>query len=168
MIVQIRVDDRLVHGQIAMVWSKSLSLRHIVVASDKAAENEIMKSTMAMAVPNGIKLLVRNVDDSIVFFNSEKTRDVRLFVLTSNVRDALKIAQNCREVVGAVNVANVGKFDGVPTSEKTALIDGFFSEPELEALKQLAQIDGLDVYHQITPERSQESVKKALINNNLI
>ena len=164
MIVQIRVDDRLVHGQIALVWSKSLQIRHIVVANDKAAKDDTIKSTLAMAVPNGIKLLVRSVDEAIPFFNSEKAKDVRLFVLTNCVSDALKIAQSCKDVLEAVNVANVGKFDNVPLSQKKALLDGFFSASELEALRKLTEIDGLEVYHQITPEKAKESVAKAIEN----
>lgn len=168
MIVQLRVDDRLVHGQIALVWSKSLQLRHIVVANDKAAANETTKATLHMAVPSGIKLLVRSVADAIKLFNDPKSQDVRLFVLTSNVADALTIAEGCPEVLQAVNVANVGKFDGVPMSEKEALLDGFFTQKEIEALKSLVNMGGLEVYHQITPERPQESAKRALESKGLI
>lgn len=168
MIVQLRVDDRLVHGQIALVWSKSLQLRHIVVANDKAAVNETTKATLRMAVPEGIKLLVRSVEDAVTLFNDPKSQDTRLFVLTSNVADALAVAQGCPGVLKAVNVANVGKFDGVPTSEKTAMLDGFFTQKEIDALKGLVAIEGLEVYHQIIPERPQESVKKALESKGLI
>lgn len=163
MIVQVRVDDRLVHGQIALVWSKSLQLRHIVVANDNAAKSETVKATLALAVPTGVKLLVRSVEEAIIFFNNEKTKDVRLFVLTANVKDALKIVKSCW-LIEAVNIANVGKFDGIPMSEKTPLLDGFFSKSEIEALKELVKIDGLDVYHQITPEKIKESVKDAIRN----
>ena len=43
MIIQIRVDDRLIHGQIAVVWSKQFNTTHMVVANDKAAANEVSK-----------------------------------------------------------------------------------------------------------------------------
>ena len=36
MIVQVRVDDRLIHGQVALVWSKELNTKHIIVANDAA------------------------------------------------------------------------------------------------------------------------------------
>ncbi|EGX73141.1 hypothetical protein HMPREF9022_03356 [Erysipelotrichaceae bacterium 2_2_44A] len=38
MIIQIRVDDRLIHGQIAVVWSKHFATNHLVVANDQAAK----------------------------------------------------------------------------------------------------------------------------------
>ena len=51
MIVQIRVDDRLIHGQVALVWSKELSTPGIIVADDDAANKETVKMTLKMACP---------------------------------------------------------------------------------------------------------------------
>ena len=46
MIVCLRVDERLIHGQVAMTWTKELKLNGLVVASDEAASNEIQKMTL--------------------------------------------------------------------------------------------------------------------------
>ena len=56
MIVCLRVDERLIHGQVAMTWTKELKLNGLVVASDEAASNELQKMTLKMAVPEGIKM----------------------------------------------------------------------------------------------------------------
>lgn len=40
MIEMIRLDDRLVHGQVAVIWSKRLGVDRIIVASDEAANDE--------------------------------------------------------------------------------------------------------------------------------
>lgn len=165
MIIQIRVDDRLVHGQIALVWSKALGTDRIVVANDKTAVTEATQMALKMAVPNGIKLLIRNVDEAITLFNNPKAKDVGLFVLVNTVSDAYKIVEKCSDVVKAVNIANVGKFDGVPMKEKKAFLDGFFTEKEIEACKELLKFD-IPVYHQITPEKPQISVEKALTELN--
>ena len=39
MITQIRVDDRLIHGQVAVVWTKELNTPLIIVANDAAAQD---------------------------------------------------------------------------------------------------------------------------------
>lgn len=67
MIIQIRVDDRLIHGQIAVVWSKQFNTTHMVVANDKAAANEVQQMALKMATPSGIKVLIRSVDDAIKY-----------------------------------------------------------------------------------------------------
>ena len=43
MIAQLRVDDRLIHGQVALVWTKELDTPGIVVANDNAANNEMVQ-----------------------------------------------------------------------------------------------------------------------------
>ena len=68
MIAQLRVDDRLIHGQVALVWTKELDTPGIVVANDNAANNGMVQ----MATPTGKKLLIRNVDDAIKVFNNPK------------------------------------------------------------------------------------------------
>ena len=110
MITQIRVDDRLIHGQVAVVWTKELNAPLLVVANDEAAKNEVMQMTLKMAVPNGMKLLIRSVDDAINIFNDPRGADKRIFVIVNSVSDANKIAQNV-ENIETGNVANAGRFD---------------------------------------------------------
>ncbi len=81
MITQVRVDDRLIHGQVAVVWTKELNAPLLVVANDEAAKNEVMQMTLKMAVPNGMKLLIRSVDDAIDVFNDPRGKDKRIFVI---------------------------------------------------------------------------------------
>lgn len=160
MIVQIRVDDRLIHGQIAVVWSKHFGTSHIVVANDQAANNEVQQMTLKMATPNGVKVLIRSVDDSIKVFNNPKSKDVKMFVLTNSIADALKIAKACE--VESINVANVGRFE--PTDKKTQLnTDVGCTKEELEALKEVADLD-IETIHWVIPTNPKISVKKLLKN----
>ena len=89
MIVQIRIDDRLIHGQVAMVWSKELNTPRIIVANNDAAANETVKMTLKMATPTGIKTIVKDLDGAIELINDPRSKDMRIFGLTKNVRDAL-------------------------------------------------------------------------------
>ena len=72
MLAQLRVDDRLIHGQVAVVWTKELNTPLLVVANDNAAKNKVMQMTLKMAVPTGTKLLIRSVDDAIKIFNDPR------------------------------------------------------------------------------------------------
>ena len=53
MLAQLRVDDRLIHGQVAVVWTKELNTPLLVVANDHAANDKVMQMTLKMAVPDG-------------------------------------------------------------------------------------------------------------------
>ncbi|PQF24658.1 MULTISPECIES: PTS system mannose/fructose/N-acetylgalactosamine-transporter subunit IIB [Enterococcus] len=52
----IRVDDRLVHGQITTNWIGYLNVEKIIVIDDKTATTPMLKSIMSMAVPNTIEM----------------------------------------------------------------------------------------------------------------
>ena len=165
MIVSIRIDDRLIHGQVALVWSKELNTTRIVVANDEASKNEIMQMTLKMATPTGIKLMIKSVDDSINVFNDERTRDLKLFVLTNTVQDTLKIVKECPNLVQSVNVANVGRFDETDKSLKKMVHPCIILNPhEVEALKELCDIPGVDVHTQIIPTDAKVQAKNLLDN----
>lgn len=162
MITQIRVDDRLIHGQVAVVWTKELNAPLLVVANDEAAKNEVMQMTLKMAVPNGMKLLIRSVEDAIEVFNDPRGKDKRIFVIVNSVSDANKIAQQV-ENVEAVNVANAGRFDKSDPKTKTMVFPSVQLNPdELEAAKELASLERVSSYNQVLPTNPQLSLKDAL------
>ena len=59
MIIQIISDYRLIHGQVAMVWARELNTTGILVANDNAEQSDMVKMTLKMACPSGIKLLFK-------------------------------------------------------------------------------------------------------------
>lgn len=163
MIAQLRVDDRLIHGQVALVWTKELNTPGIIVANDNAANNQMVQMTLKMATPTGKKLLIRTVDDAIKVFNNPKGANMRIFALTNSVKDALKIAQNVKDIEG-INVANVGRFakdanDAVQLSSTLML-----SQDELESLKELASLD-IPVFNQVVPSNAKTPIQTLLKNN---
>lgn len=162
MIVSIRIDDRLIHGQVALVWTKEYGTQHIVVANDEAAENNILKSSLKMACPTGIKLLVKNVKESIDVFNSDIAKDKNLFVLVRNVHDAMLISKKC--TVGSVNVANVGRFDESEGERIHLTSSVVLTKSEYEDLKELVKCD-CEVFSQVIPTNPKTSVEKLLEKN---
>lgn len=161
MVVSIRVDDRLIHGQVALVWSKELNTPGIIVANDAACKNEMQKMTLKMAVPTGIKLLVRSIQDSIRILNSDNGKKMRIFVLVNCVKDALALVENVTEIE-TVNIANVGRFDGIDASEKVSLNGTIMlSKDELECAKKLVGYK-VPVYHQLIPSSTKIPIKNLL------
>lgn len=159
MIESIRVDDRLIHGQVALVWSKEFNVTRIVVANDDAATNEVQQMTLKMATPSGIKLLIKPVSEAINVFNNPKAKEVRLFVLTNTIEDALKIVKEC-PTVKTVNVANVGRFD--KSLDKLQLNSCLLlNKNEIACLEELIQFE-LPVFHQVIPSSPQTPMKKLL------
>lgn len=162
MITQIRVDDRLIHGQVAVVWTKELNAPLLVVANDEAAANEITQMTLKMAVPNGMKLLIRSVEDSTAVFNDPRAQDKRIFVIVNTIRDATEIAKKVPSVE-TVNVANVGRFDKSNPASKVKLASSLLLNPdELEAAKELVSLSHVEAYNQVLPTNTKVSLAQLL------
>lgn len=140
-IAALRIDDRLIHGQVAMTWTKQLKIQGILVANDDAANDNTQKMALKMAVPAGIRVLIRPVEEAVRVLNHPKAANLRILVLTRTVKDALRI----REQVGEIeflNLGNAGRFDGIDISEKTALSSTIMlTAEERECLKKLTELD---------------------------
>ena len=133
----LRVDERLIHGQIAMVWSRALNLDGIVVANDEAAENELQKKALKMAVPNGIKVIIKTLDDSVTLLKDKRASDMKLLILVRTIGDALFLAKQL-DNIGYLNIGNVGK--SVQGDKQTLTKFVMLTTDELTNLKELVKV----------------------------
>ena len=133
----LRVDERLIHGQIAMVWSRALNLDGIVVANDEAAGNELQQKALKMAVPNGIKVIIKTMDGAIRLLKDKRAANMHLLVLVRTVGDALILSQQL-DNIQYVNIGNVGK--SVNGEKKTLTKFVMLTDEELGNLKALVNV----------------------------
>ena len=61
MIILTRVDHRLLHGQVAFSWTQSLGADCILIANDDVPTNDIRKTTIKLAKPQGVKLVIKTI-----------------------------------------------------------------------------------------------------------
>lgn len=81
MIVATRVDERLIHGQVAVSWLSALGADCILVANDEVAADDAQRAILKMAKPSGCKLVIKGLDDSIAAIRSGITDKYRLFIV---------------------------------------------------------------------------------------
>ena len=115
MIKLIRIDDRLVHGQVAFTWTPAVSADCLVVANDKVAKDEFMKMTLNLAKPASAKLLIKSLEDTVTFLNDLRSQPMKILVLINSVKDASVLADGVKEIL-SVN------FGGIRTKEGAKLI----------------------------------------------
>ena len=157
-IAALRVDDRLIHGQVAMTWTKQLRVQGIVVANDDAANDNTQKMALKMAVPAGIKVLIKPVDEAIRVLNDPRAAKMRILVLTRTVKDALKVRKQVGEIE-FLNLGNTGRFDGIDVSEKQLLSPTIMlTDEEVQALRELVEVDPKTCMQQV-PNDEQKLVK---------
>ena len=65
MIKGLRVDHRLVHGQVAFTWTHFYAATRIIVIDDKSATDEFQKMALNMSKPAGCKLNIFTVEKAL-------------------------------------------------------------------------------------------------------
>ncbi len=172
MVIQIRVDDRLIHGQVVLGWTRELHTPGILVIDDAAATTDkVLNSTLHMSVQaagGGLKLLVKTNEDAVKLVNDPRMEDYRTFVVTRKIVNAWNLVSKCPGRVLAVNCANYGRWDIEEPNVVGKLPGGYLDAESLEALKALVNTEGLDVFHQIHPSYVKESMEEALKSNGLL
>lgn len=110
MVKILRVDRRLIHGQIAFSWTAYLSVDCILVANDDAAGDDIRMTTLRLAKPKNTKLIIKSIDDSIAAFKSGKTDKYKIMIVVENVDDAYRLAKEIDDIK-VINLGNVKAHD---------------------------------------------------------
>lgn len=90
-IVLARIDDRLIHGQVATVWTKVTKCQRIIVCNDDVVKDEIRKTLLTQVAPPGIKAHVVSVAKAIRVYNNPKYAEDRVLLLFTNPTDVLRM-----------------------------------------------------------------------------
>jgi fructoselysine and glucoselysine-specific PTS system IIB component len=98
MILLTRVDHRLLHGQVAFSWTQNLGADCILIANNDVPQNEIRKTTIKLAKPQGVKLVIKTIDDAIAALQSGVTDKYKLFIVVESIEDAYKMAEAYPEI----------------------------------------------------------------------
>jgi PTS system, IIb component len=145
MIKLVRIDHRLLHGQVAFSWTKFLDSDCILLASDDLVKDELKMAAMRMAKPTGIKLVMKSIEDSIKALNSGVTDKYKLFIIVESVEDAYRISKE----VSAIKTINVG---GMKARDDRMQISKavFVSQDDIQKLKELDKM-GIELEVRLVP-----------------
>lgn len=111
MVKYFRVDERLLHGQVAVTWVSQVAPTSILIANDEIMENEIAKMAIKMVKPNGVNLAIRSIDGGAELLKDPRTEKLQIFVIVKNVQDALRLV-NQVEGISHINIGGIKKKEG--------------------------------------------------------
>lgn len=78
--------------RVVFSWCGQLNPNCILIANDAAATDDVRKAALRLGKPNNVKLVIKTVEDSIAAINEGKTDKYSLMIVTSNVKDAVRLA----------------------------------------------------------------------------
>jgi mannose/fructose/N-acetylgalactosamine-specific phosphotransferase system component IIB len=141
----IRVDDRLIHGQVIMGWTRSLGIDHIVAADDQTAANPMQRSLMQMAVPAGLTADICPLAEAPARVAAASGRVLQL------VRGPEELVA-LRDAGLQFDHVNVGNVHAGPDRRRLTK-EVYASEPELDAWRRLVDA-GVRLEAQWLPDQS--------------
>ena len=96
-----RIDDRLIHGQVATRWTKDTNVTRIIVVSDEVAADTVRKTLLTQVAPPGVTAHVVDIAKMIRVYNNPKSAGQRVMLLFTNPTDVLRLVE------GGVNITSV-------------------------------------------------------------
>lgn len=111
MVQMCRVDERLLHGQVAVTWISDLNPNSILIANDEIMDNEIAKLAIRMVKPEGISLAIRSVEGAAAILNDPRAAVLKIFVLVKTLEDAVRLVK-LSPGIRQVNVGGIKKKAG--------------------------------------------------------
>lgn len=152
-IIHIRIDDRLIHGQVANFWTNDLGATRIMVINDEIANDDIQKSVLRMAAPAGVATSIISKETAVKNITSGKYKGQKVFVVLKSPVDLLDIYKLGLDI----KTCNIGNLSNRPGTE---VLKGNISVSKEEKEALLYLIDrGVEITAIMTPGASKEYIK---------
>ena len=156
MIKAIHLDDRLIHGQVAISWTRSLGVDVLLVINDQIVNDQTRRNALKLGVPAGVKFGFRSVEEGIRFLNSPESEKYKIMALVNNAPDAEKV---CLGVPGIKRLTIGGIRKDAPYIRDNLNLDS----EDVRALKNLME-HGFEVGVLPTPSDRFVDLKPVLEN----
>ncbi|MGL4676226.1 MAG: PTS sugar transporter subunit IIB [Brevinema sp.] len=151
-----RIDNRMIHGQVAMIWTSAYQANIIIVVDDDIVHNESQMQLMALAAPEGVQTR---------FFTVQKMIDVigkaapsqKIFIVARTPLTMTRLIKSGIPIK-EVNIGNMHDATG-----KKAIVSEFIyaTDEEIQAIKEMCNY-GLRVYGQMTPTRPVHEINELI------
>ena len=156
-IVSVRLDERLIHGQVAAVWTRTLGITRIMIVDNEIVHDEVAKIALKSAVPVGIKLSILTTESAAKKINAGQYYDQKVFLVVnkpSTIIELLKKNVNLCEI----NIGNMGMKDGRKAIKKSV----YCTDDEIKQILTIEDM-GTKVFAQMVPNEEKKTFKSYLV-----
>ncbi len=132
MIKLTRIDDRLLHGQVAFTWTPAVSADCLIIANDKASKDEFLKMTLNLAKPASAKLLIKSIADTVTFLKDSRSQPLKVLIIVNSVKDAAALANEVSEIL-SVNFGGLRAREGAKSISKAIAV----TDEDISVIKEM-------------------------------
>lgn len=148
-----RIDNRLIHGQVATLWTSSVGANLILVANDKVANDKMRQSLMDMAAPAGVETRYFTLEKTINVIHKASPRQM-IFLICETPADVLKLMEG-GVPIKKVNIGNMHMAEGKRQVATTVAVD----DNDVAAFRRLQEL-GVELEIRRVPTTPPEDLSK--------
>ncbi|RYL91670.1 PTS sugar transporter subunit IIB [Sporolactobacillus sp. THM19-2] len=128
----LRIDSRLIHGQVANNWVNHVGAGTIIAANDSAAKDDLRKTLLLQVAPGNTKSYVMSVAKTARCYKNPTYKDLDVLMVVETPRDVLRLMDDGVEV-SQVNVGGITYKEGMTLISEAVSV----SKEDIEAFKEL-------------------------------
>lgn len=148
-VTHVRMDNRLIHGQILVSWNAAIKIDHLIVSNDIVANDPLQVTLLKAVAPLGCKVSVLTIKDCAQFCLGPEAERENIFIITKFPEDGLGLLENGLKLP----VLNLGNQAFVRNSKKLSNTV-FLTESGVKALKKIHEL-GVKITCRMMPNDSE-------------
>ncbi len=153
-IVEVRVDDRLIHGQVCGYWVPQFSVNRILIIDDEICNDEARKTALKFGCPPSCKLSIFNVEKASDKLKRKIDEGINVMILVQSPEPLADLVKS-GYMIDHVTVGNIAARENTEHIADNAYI----SKKERASFEYLASRD-IPIYYQIAPNKPMENITK--------
>ncbi|MFQ1047862.1 PTS mannose transporter subunit IIAB [Avibacterium paragallinarum] len=157
-----RIDDRLIHGQVATRWTKESKVSRIVVVNDDVAKDSVRSTMLKSVAPPGVTAHVVGVEKMIRVYNNPEYAGERMMLLFTNPTDVLKLLEAGVDMK-SINIGGMAYKDGKKMITSAVSVD----DKDIDAFKAIDAM-GVELDVRKVSNDSRQYMMDLLKKNNLV
>jgi mannose/fructose/N-acetylgalactosamine-specific phosphotransferase system component IIB len=148
-VIHVRMDNRLIHGQILVSWNSEFRIEHIIVTNDKVAADPLQVTLLKAVAPIGARVSVLSIKDCVAYCTSDpQAEKENIFILAKYPEDGLALVEGGLQMP-QLNLGNQAFVRGSQKVSNTV----FLTESGVKALKKLHEM-GIRITCRMMPAES--------------
>ncbi|HCT6947065.1 PTS sugar transporter subunit IIB, partial [Enterococcus faecium] len=150
--VHARVDERLIHGQVATVWTNTVGAQRIMVVNDAAVKDQLQIGALKMAKPAGVKLSILSKRKAIEKILAGNYDEEKVFLITKDIADMAALIDG-GVPLQSFNVGNISQKEGSRAIKKSVAL----TDEDIQTVRRLTD-NGVTITAQMIPSEPNEAI----------
>ncbi|MBS6374536.1 MAG: PTS sugar transporter subunit IIB [Erysipelotrichaceae bacterium] len=155
-IVDVRIDDRLIHGQVCGYWIPHYQVDRIVIVDNEIEHDSMRKTALKFGCPPKVALAILSASSAAEKFKRHLDKGSKVMILCSGPKPLLEMVE-AGFTFPSITVGNMSSKENTKPLKRTL----FISPEDKVNFEKLAQ-HGIKLYSQMTPSDTKEDFSEMI------